>query len=324
MESLIHSIQQLVAIPALLINQITVIPEFIREALIQAITFVPWLYFLYYGIELLERFFLKNIGIFIKLSKKLGPLFGATISIVPECGYQVLASTFYSRKLMTRGTLLAFYISCTDDALPLLLMDLSKALVIIPIVIIKVVAAVIVGFLVDLMFVTRQRIEDTNAVNIDINEPGCCHHKLMTVEHPPYWWTHPMLHTFNVFMFTLFVLIFINCAIMSLGGAQAVASALMIDSPIQVVCGAIFGLIPNSITSIFLAIAYVKGVISFPTLVAGLTSATGIGLYALMKYNKKNADNSFIMTILLLSAIAVGLIIHFNMQIVSTIQGLVH
>ena len=323
MESFIQTIQQIMSIPATIINQFTQVPEFIRESLIQAITFVPWLYFIYYGIELVERFFLKNIGLFIKLCKKLGPVFGATVSIIPECGYQVLASTFYSRKLMTRGTLLAFYISCTDDALPLLFMDFSKAAVVIPIVVLKVIAAIGVGFLVDMVFISKQKIEDTNAVNIDINEPGCCHHKLMTTDNPPYWWAHPLLHTFNVFMFTLFSLLFINCAITNLGGAPAVASSLMIDSPLQVVAGGIIGLIPNSVISIFLAVAYVKGIISFPTLVAGLTATTGVGLYALMKYNKKNADNSFIMFILLLSSVALGLFVYFNMQLVSAIQSLI-
>lgn len=324
MESIIQNIQQILGVPAFLINQLTFLPEFVRESLIQAIVFVPWLYFLYYGIELLERFFLKNIGLFLKLSKKLGPVFGSVVSVVPECGYQVLASTFYARKLLTRGTLVAFYISCSDEALPLLFMDFSKAGVIIPIIVVKLAAAIIIGFVVDIVFYSRQKLENTNIVNIDVNEPGCCHHKLMTIDHPPYWWAHPILHTFNVFMFTVFILIFINSLTMNLGGVPAVASAMMIDSPVQPVIGALFGLIPNSITSIFLAIAYVKGIISLPTLMAGLTSATGIGLYSLMKYNKKNSDNSLIMIILLLSAIGIGLFMYANMQVISTIQNYIH
>jgi peptidoglycan biosynthesis protein MviN/MurJ (putative lipid II flippase) len=99
---------------------------------------------------------------------------------------------------------------------------------------------------------------------------------------------------------------------------------MLIDSPVQPVIGAIFGLIPNSLTSIFLALAYVKGIISLPTLIAGLTSATGIGLYALMKYHKNNADNTLIMVILLLTAIGVGLFMYANMHIISLIQGYIH
>lgn len=59
MEELIQHIQEVLKVPEFLINQCTFLPEFIRISLIESIKFVPFLYFLYYGIELLERFFLK-------------------------------------------------------------------------------------------------------------------------------------------------------------------------------------------------------------------------------------------------------------------------
>ena len=113
MEQILHNIQEVLGVPAFLINQCTFLPAYIREALISSVNFIPWLYILYYGIELLERFFLTHIQLFIKLVKRFGPLFGAAISIIPECGYQVMASTFYSRKMFSRGTLLAFLITCS-------------------------------------------------------------------------------------------------------------------------------------------------------------------------------------------------------------------
>ena len=134
---------------------------------------------------------------------------------------------------------------------------------------------------------------------------------------------HPVIHTFNVFMFSLFALLFINCMAMALGGYDAVGNTLMIDSPLQVLLGALIGLIPNCATSIFLALAYVKGIFSFPTLLAGLTSTTGIGLYALMKYNKNNGDNSLIMILLLLTAVGVGLFA-YNTDLISVINGFIH
>ena len=96
------------------------------------------------------------------------------------------------------------------------------------------------------------------------------------------------------------------------------AQAMYIDSPLQVVAGAIFGLIPNSVTSIFLAIAYVKGLISFPTLLAGLITTTGLGMYTLGKYNKNNNDNSFITIILLAAGIVAGLLVFYNIGWLST------
>lgn len=325
MEEIIQHIQEVLAVPAFLINQCTFLPEYIKEALISSINFIPWLYFMYYGIELLERFFLKRIPMLINLIKKLGPIFGAGISIIPECGYQVIASTFYTRRMITRGTLLAFFISCSDDALPLLFMDLSKAVAIIPIIIIKFIVGVIVAYGVDIVFMFQKRItEDINAINIDLNESGCCHHKLTTAHNPAYWWMHPLTHTFNMFMFTFLSLAFLNCVIQGFGSAEKVAEFIMINSPYQVVAGAVFGLIPNCVTSIFLALAYVKGVISFPTLLAGLVTTTGLGLMTLVKRNQQPGnDNTLITMILLITGIATGLFVYFNMQLVAMMQDFI-
>lgn len=157
MEEILQHIQEILGVPAFLINHCDFLPQYIKEALISSINFIPWLYILYYGIELLERFFLTHINFLIRLIQKLGALFGVVISTLPECGYQVIASTFYSRRMMSRGTLLAFYIACSDDALPLLFMDLSKAFVIIPIIVIKIAVGIFVAYFVDIVSVISRR-----------------------------------------------------------------------------------------------------------------------------------------------------------------------
>lgn len=322
MENILLSIQHIFGLPAELINQATFLPEWTKMPIIACITFIPWLYFLYYLIELLERFVLTHIAPFLKLCRRVGALIGITTTVIPECGYQVLASTFYARKMISKGTLLAFLIACSDDALPLLFMDLSKASAIIPLVIIKAIVAVIVAVVIDLIFVFNTKIENSNPVNLDINEPGCCHHKLMTIEHPPYWWTHPIVHTFNVFVFALVAMLFFEfCISNAYGSPEAMASAMMIDSPIQVVAGALFGLVPNSLTSIFIAVAFLKGVISFPTFLAAMITTTGLGLYTLGKYNKNNGDNSFITLILVVTAIVTGLLIFYNIGFLNNFVG---
>ena len=324
MEELIQHIQEVLKVPEFLINQCTFLPEFIRISLIESIKFVPFLYFLYYGIELLERFFLKNIGLFIKLLQKFGALFGAAISIVPEFGYQVIASTFYSRKMMTRGTLLAFLIVCSDDALPLLFMDLNKAVIIIPIIIIKVIVGIAVAYSVDIIDLIvhgkKRLIEEANVINSDLNEPACCHHRIQTVEYPPYWWMHPLTHTFNMFMFTFICLAFFYSIVKGVGSAENLASFMMIDSPLQVVATAVIGMISNCFVSVFLAIAYLKGVISFPAFLSGLITVTGLGLATLVKRSQNKNDVSLISIILLVVAIAVGLFVYYNMIFVDLIK----
>jgi hypothetical protein len=275
-------------------------------------------------IEYLERFFLTHIGLFIKLVRKFGAIFGVVIANVPECGYPIIASIMYSRKMMTRGTLLAFLIVTSDDALPLLFMDLSKAPVIIPIVVIKIIIGLIVAYLVDIVGVfSKKRLENINAVNTDIYEPGCCYHRISSIDTPPYWWTHPINHTFNMFMFTFICLVFINCVLLGFGSSEQLAQYIMIDSPYQVIFGAIFGLLPNCVVSIFIAMAYIKGIISFPTLLATLITTSGISLFVLLKHNRKKIDNAFTIAILLLSGIITGLFMFYNPSILSVLQNFI-
>lgn len=324
MEEILQHIQEVLGVPEFLISHCNFLPEYIRESLITSINFVPWLYILFYALEYLERFFLTHINLFVRLLQKLGALFGVGISVLPECGYQVIASTFYSRRMISRGTLLAFYISCSDDALPLLFMDWNKALVIIPIIIIKIIAGIIVAYsidIIDALIKRKKRImEDINAINTDLNEPACCHHRICTIDNPPYWWMHPLTHTFNMFMFTFLSLAFINCVIQAFGSSENLAQFLMINTPYQLVGTAILGLVSNCAVSVFLAIAYLKGIIGFPAFLSGLISVTGLGLATLVKRNQNSFDNTIITFVLLVSAIVTGLIVYYNLAVVDMIK----
>jgi hypothetical protein len=164
------------------------------------------------------------------------------------------------------------------------------------------------------------RIENINAVNTDIYEPGCCNHRISSIDTPPYWWLHPVTHTINMFMFTFLCLIFINFLILGMGSAEQAANFLLINSPKQVIFGAIIGLIPNCVTSIFVALAFVKGIISFPTLLAALTTATGLALVTLTKHHRKNFDNFITIMILLITGIVTGLLAYYT-QCVQIIQN---
>ena len=309
MEEIIKNLQELLTVPKFLIEQIPIFPDYIKQSIIEGLYFVPVLIVLYFFIELLERFFMKNIKFLVNLIRKFGPLFGVFISVIPECGFQVIAGTYYARKLITRGTLLAFFISCSDDAYPILFLDPSRTDVLIPIIVIKIIVGLLAWLIVDSTLVfMKKKTEDPNAVNVDLNENGCCHHKITTIQDLPGWLGHPMTHTVNILFFTIVALALYYSAVNTYGSAEAVAGLLKINSPIsQVVGSAIFGLIPNCAASVFLAVAYVKGVICFPALLAGLVTTTGLGLLTVAAQNKKrNADTFMITVLLLIVGIVVG------------------
>jgi len=309
MESLIPNFQELLGVPNFLVNQITFLPDYIKQAILESLYFIPLLFVVYFAIEIVERIFMTHINFLVKIIRKIGPFFGVFISVLPECGFQVIASTYYARKLITRGTLMAFFISCSDDAYPILFMDLEKTDVIIPIIIIKIVLGLIVWVLVDSTIIfMKKATEEVTAVNVDLNENACCHHKLTNSKDAPGGWGHPLTHTVNMFFFTAVALSIYYSAVNSLGSGDNVASLLMYNSPVQIAGCAVFGLIPNCAASVFLSVAYLKGAISFAAFLAGLVTTTGVGLLSLASQSKKNTDTFFITVILLTAGILLGLL----------------
>jgi hypothetical protein len=119
---------------------------------------------------------------------------------------------------------------------------------------------------------------------------------------------HPLWHTFKIFGFLLVLSIVLNC-ILDKVGDQRIANLLLSGTMFQPVLAAFIGLIPNCFASVFLAGMFVKGAISFGSMVAGLCSSAGLGMLVLAKENKSLKDTFFIIGLLLGVSIFAGIVI---------------
>lgn len=126
--------------------------HFILHALEHSAKLLPWLLLSYILIEVIEYFSARNIQHSKLLSGKWATLFGAGFGLVPQCGFSVVATDLFASHKIKIGTLLAVYIATSDEAIPLLIVNPDKALTLIPLLIIKFLVAIIVGYLVDLIF----------------------------------------------------------------------------------------------------------------------------------------------------------------------------
>ena len=240
--------------------------------------------------------------------KKIGPLFGSLFASVPQCGFSVIASTLYTRRILSRGTLLAVYFATSDEAIPVLVSDPSKIYLILPIILIKIIIAVVVGYLVDI-FVTYKAKEPV--AEVLPHTCGCCHHKLSdAVKTKDFWW-HPVKHTFNIFIFILIVSLILGYFLSSVGTEENLAKYCLMNSPLQPVVASLVGLIPNCAISVMLTILFLKHTISFGSLIAGLSSAGGLGLLVLLTKNNDKKDTAIILTILVAVSSIAGLILQY-------------
>lgn len=118
----------------------------IEHALIDSLKILPFLLIIYIAIELIETYMSKKTA---KAGKGWSPILGAAFGIIPQCGFSVVATDLYSKKQITVGALLAVFIATSDEAIPVMISNPSKILSLIPLLVIKFVFAIIVGYSVN-------------------------------------------------------------------------------------------------------------------------------------------------------------------------------
>ena len=100
----------------------------IWHAFLESIITLPIIFVCYLVIELLEEKILTKYKTSKLLKSKIAPVVSAGFGIIPQCGFSVVATDLYSKKLITLGSLMAIYIATSDEALPILLSNSSSYL----------------------------------------------------------------------------------------------------------------------------------------------------------------------------------------------------
>ena len=95
--------------------------EVIKDTALDSIKLLPFLYITYLLIELIEHKVGEAGRARIGAAKKSGPIWGALFGIIPQCGFSAAASSLYAGRIITIGTLMAVYLSTSDEMLPILI-----------------------------------------------------------------------------------------------------------------------------------------------------------------------------------------------------------
>lgn len=262
---------------------------------------LPLLFATFFIIEVVEFFYFEKVSSFVKKSGKYAPFIGSIIASFPQCGFSIIASVLYIRGLITRGTLLAVYLSTSDEAIPVLLSAPQQYKLVLPIVAIKVMIGIIAGYIFDFIFPKKQTpiLQD-----IEISQKGCCEHTLESKNKKDLI-VHPVVHTLNIGIFILLITFFINIALAKCGSAEALGGYLMSSSPLQPVFAALFGLIPNCAISVALVMLYINNTIAFCSVIAGLCANSGLGIWVVISKNKDIKDSlALVLSLFLISALS--------------------
>ena len=253
--------------------------EIASEVLLDALKDSAIVFAFVFVFHLLLSFIEDKLSSFLTKNKKLSPLFGSLFGIIPQCGTSVLAADLYIKKYVTFGTLAAVFLSCSDEAVLVLLTHPSeKTIMVLPLIGSKFVIGFAIGYLVDLLYRKQEVIKPEEDPKDVICEE---HHHKDTKLHKHL--IHPLIHSLEIFAYVLVINICLGLIIASVG-EENFANFLLSNRYAAPVYAALIGLIPNCASSVLLSELYLTGYLSFGALLAGLLMNSGLGMMILLKH----------------------------------------
>lgn len=270
----------------------------------------PFLLITYMILEVFER---RNNNrdekIFFGL-QKYGPLVGAIVGLLPQCGFSILAAMLFVQRNVTLGSLLAVMIATSDEAIPILLSNPSLYSTLGLLLVLKFVIAVVIGYFVDHVLYRHQKVvyfedmeEEPEQEDFEEEQDGsacpCCY-----PEYPIY--ISALIRSLKIFVF-IFATSFVLTLLIEWIGEENLSTILLSKSFLQPILAAIFGFIPNCAATVVLSQLYMTGQLQFGSLLAGLITNAGLGLVVLIRYNENKKMVFLIIAILLIVAVLFGM-----------------
>ncbi len=272
----------------------------ILDSLIDTVKLIPFLLITYIIMEFIEHKTSHKTKDAIKKSGHFGPLIGGILGVVPQCGFSAAASSLYSARIITLGTLIAVFLSTSDEMLPILISEAVDVRIILSILGIKLAIAVVVGFLIDLFF--RKKFE-TSEDELEIKD--LCEHEHCHCEHGLF--KSALKHTINITLYIFIISLVLNILIYFIG-EDNLAHILNSTPIIGPIIASLVGLIPNCASSVIITQLYLSNVLNFATMIAGLLVNTGVGLLILFRTNKDLKENIKITVLLFAIGVIFGII----------------
>ena len=274
--------------------------EVVEEAIIDSIKLLPFLFITYLIMEYIEHKTKEKTKEAIKKSGKWGPVIGSILGIVPQCGFSVSATNLYAARVVSLGTLIAIYLSTSDEMLPILLSESVPIITIVKILGVKLIIGMIAGIVIDAVLRLKNKtIEDEKIVDLCEKEHCDCEHGIVK---------SALKHTINIFIFILIITLLINIAIYFIG--QDIIKSFLSNKPILgPILAGLIGLIPNCAASVIITQMYLESIITAGTMIAGLLVSAGVGLAVLFKTNKPMKQNFKIVILLYAIGVISGIII---------------
>lgn len=285
---------------------IDIIIDSLIDAVEDSAKLIPFLYASYLFIEFIEHEASDRLSSRLYSLGAKGPFLGAVAGLMPMCGLSVTAADLFASRLISVSTLIAEFTAETDEAIPILLGTAgfrSRGLLL---AVLSLVIGIVSGLIAGKVFpetIDRQHShEEHELMHSHCEEDECENRGLFTTA---------LIHTLKSLSFVLAAIFVVNLLV-GIAGEEKAAALFSGSDSVEPVIAALTGLIPNCAPSIILSEFYMEGLISFGSLISGLTMNAGVGLAMLWKYNRDKKQNllicAFIFAVSVICGYAIQLI----------------
>ena len=274
----------------------------IVDGALDTIKLVPFLFITYLLMEYIEHKTSDRTRAVIRRADKMGPLFGGALGAFPQCGFSAAAASLYAGRVITVGTLIAVFLSTSDEMLPIFLSNRVEVPLILRILLIKACYGVIAGFVVDFLF------RRLNLRKIGVSIHGICEAEHCECEQGIV--RSAVKHTLSITLYIFLISAALTLFLEAVGTHNL--ERLVFNQPVigEVLAGFI-GLIPNCAASVALTTMYLDGAMSAGAMMSGLMVGAGVGILILFRTNRRRRESLQIIAILNCAGVAGGLLTRF-------------
>lgn len=297
---------------------------------------LPFMYGAYLVIGLIERGAGRRMVSCVLAADKVGPLAGGLLGVVPSCGFSAAASNLFGAGLLTTGTLLAVFLSTSDEMIAVMVSERADMLFMLRVLGIKALSGMICGFACDgaarLYWHIRQRREDkkeallgdisdssvdagdessgdSTGPAIDAAKESCqCGDSCCAAGGNLF--LGALGRTLRVVLFVFAISVVLNM-VFHYADMEKISGALNAVPFLSNMVAALLGLVPNCAVSVALTQLYLDGLISASAMLCGLLTGAGSGLLVLFRSNRNMKENLVLIGLLYVSGVLMGTIAGF-------------
>lgn len=279
------------------------------DAVFDSLKILPFLFVTYLIMEYLESHTEDRVRDLVKRAGWMGPFWGGLLGAVPQCGFSAAASNLYAGRAISLGTLIAIFLSTSDEMIPIMISEAVPASKMLKLLLVKLIIGILCGFIIDGFCHIRSsrktgQPEDGEDFLIDrLCEKEHCHCENGSIV------ASALKHTLHIILFVFLITVILNLGFLFLGEERL--TAVIASRPVSgMFLSGLIGLIPNCGASVLLTQMYLHGVLPASHLIAGLLDGAGVGLLILFRVNPDQKENLRITLLLYLLAVVFGMLIH--------------